>query len=283
LNPTNGHFRAFSFVDRITSVQPGGSIRGLYHIPAGLAEFPIALVAEAVGQLAAWSAMAALDFKVRPVTGLAGTVKLFIPSVPAGSTLELVADIETAEMDAVGYSGTASVDGQIILQMSDCVGPMMPLDEFDDPEAMREHFAVLQRAGAVPDGFGGVPDIAVHRTGGEAGKTVSARFDVPASGSFYADHFPRRPVFPGTLLMNLHVQPAITLAAEIPAPDGCWWRLSAVSHMKLRDFIQPGENLTLLARIHSRTEDALALVVEANRGEKLLSSTRMHFVAEAVS
>ena len=51
------HFRAFSFVDRITAFEPGVRISGKYTIPAGIAEFPLSLVAEATGQLAAWSAI----------------------------------------------------------------------------------------------------------------------------------------------------------------------------------------------------------------------------------
>ena len=47
------HFRAFSFVDRINAIEPGVRISGSYTIPVGLAEFPMSLVAEATGQLAA--------------------------------------------------------------------------------------------------------------------------------------------------------------------------------------------------------------------------------------
>ena len=67
------HFRAFSFVDRIVSVQPGVKICGSYNIPPNIEAFPVALVAEAVGQLAAWATMAAVDFERRPVAGLART------------------------------------------------------------------------------------------------------------------------------------------------------------------------------------------------------------------
>jgi len=67
-------------------------------------------VPEAVGQLAAWSAMAALDFKVRPVAGLAGRIEL-MSDVRPGQSLELAVEIQTAEMDAVAYGGTAQVDG----------------------------------------------------------------------------------------------------------------------------------------------------------------------------
>ena len=137
------HFRAFSFVDRIHSVQPGVRIRGRYAIPAGIESFPASLVAEAVGQLAAWAAMAAMDFKCRPVAGLAGMIDLLSPARP-GQVLELAADLETVDIEAVAYGGTAQASGIPVIRMQHCVGPMMPLEEFDDPQSLRERFAVLQ-------------------------------------------------------------------------------------------------------------------------------------------
>ena len=100
------HFRAFTFVSRITSVEPGVRIRGTYAIPPDVGPFPHSLVAEAVGQLAAWSAMAAVDFKYRPVAGLAGNIELLSPVRP-GQTLELAAELETADTEAVVYGSAA--------------------------------------------------------------------------------------------------------------------------------------------------------------------------------
>ena len=119
------HFRAFSFVDQITAVQPGVRIRGRYAIPPALEAFAPSLVAEAVGQLAAWSAMAALNFERRPVAGLAGRIELLSPVCP-GQTLELSADLESADAEAVAYGGIANADGVPIVRLNDCVGPMVP-------------------------------------------------------------------------------------------------------------------------------------------------------------
>ena len=66
----SGRFRSFSFVDRITR-RDGGRVEGHYTLPLGV-HFPASLMAEAVGQLAAWSSMAQLDFACRPVAGLVG-------------------------------------------------------------------------------------------------------------------------------------------------------------------------------------------------------------------
>jgi 3-hydroxymyristoyl/3-hydroxydecanoyl-(acyl carrier protein) dehydratase len=267
------HFRAFSFIDRITSVQPGVRIRGIYQIPPGLESFPGSLVAEAVGQLAAWSAMAALDFKVRPVAGLAGGIEM-LSEVQPGQTLELAGELDTVDTDAVSYGGTASVDGKPVIRLEHCVGPMMPLEEFDDPQALRSRFAVLCGSGATPGGFGGIPPLAFTRTNGEPGQSVRATLQVPASAPFFGDHFPRRPVFPGTLLMNLNLQLVAALAAEIPAPPGGRWNLKSVSDVKLRAFIPPGENLELEVKLDERVDDSATVIVETRKGKKLVGGAR---------
>src|SRR5271169_4264701 len=82
------HFTAFSFVDRVTALDPGKSACGVFAIPAGIREFPRALVAEAVGQLAAWGAMSHIEFRGRPVAALAAETRFFDEPRP-GQTLEL--------------------------------------------------------------------------------------------------------------------------------------------------------------------------------------------------
>ena len=274
------HFRAFTFVDRITSVQPGVQIRGHYTIPPGLDNFPASLVAEAVGQLAAWSAMAALDFKVRPVAGLAGGVEFLSPVRP-GQRLELTAELESAEADAVAYGGSASADGVPVIRLEHCVGPMMPLEDFDDPQTLRKRFALLCAQGATPGGFGGILMVALERSGGEPGRWTRATLQVPTSANFFADHFPRRPVFPGTLLMDANLRLAASLAAELPVENGDGWKLRSVSNVKLRAFTPPGESLELEARLDERTEKSARLVVEIRKGQRVVGGARVLLAAEA--
>ena len=155
---SSDEFRAYTFVDRVTMVQPGVSARGTFAIPAGLRDFHSSLVAEATGQLAAWCALPAVDFKMRPVAGIADRVELLAPVHP-GDTLDLAAEIESVDQDAIAYSGTASVEGSPVLRLHHCVGPMLPVQDFDDPQALRDHYALLCGAGAEPGGFDGVPDL----------------------------------------------------------------------------------------------------------------------------
>lgn len=266
---TPHHFRAFTFVDRILAVQPGVSVRGQFNIPAKQPEFSLSLVAEATGQCAAWSALAAVDFKSRPVAGIAGLVEMLAPVHP-GDTLELTAVIESVDADAIAYAGTASVNGSPVLRLHNCVGPMLPVEDFDDPQALRDHYALLCGAGATPDAFGGVPDIVCEQTGHEPGQLIRGRLPVPAAAPFFHDHFPRKPVFPGTLLMRSKLQLVGKLAAEVPLPANAReWKLQNVSEMKLRAFIEPGEVLDLEAKLIEVAGTNLSILVESRRGKRL--------------
>lgn len=271
----NPHFRAFSFVDRITRLEPGVGASGYYVVPAGLVDFPISLAAEAVGQLAAWAAMAALDFAVRPVAGIAGRVDL-LAAVQPGMTLEILAHLKTVESDAVAYNGEVRIGGQTVVQLEDCVGPMVNVSDFDDPLAVRTRFELLRAGGAAPGAFEGIPAIALNRTRGEQGQSLSATLAVPAVAPFFGDHFPRRPVFPGTLQMQANLELVSWLAAELatPTPDFVW-KARAISDVKLRTFIAPDDALELEAKLIALSADAAIVAVETRRKQRLAGSARV--------
>ena len=80
---------SFLLVDRITKFVSGKSIEGVKQISisepyltrlGSSSKNPVfisALVGEAVGQLAAWAVMHALNFKKRPVAGIVSKVNIF--------------------------------------------------------------------------------------------------------------------------------------------------------------------------------------------------------------
>ncbi len=271
---SSDEFRAYTFVDRVTMVQPGVRARGTYAIPAKLEDFHSSLVAEATGQLAAWCALPAVDFKMRPVAGIADRVELLAPVHP-GDTLELAAEIESVDDDAIAYSGTASVRGSPVVRLHYCVGPMLPVEDFDDPKALREHYELLCGAGAKPGGFDGVPDLDLEDVNGEAAKSLRAKLRVPTDAAFFRDHFPRKPIFPGTLLMRSKLKLVALFAAEIPMPKSeSDWRLQNITGMKLRAFIEPGEVLDLEAELIEAKEGNLTIAVGARRDRKLAAAAQ---------
>jgi 3-hydroxymyristoyl/3-hydroxydecanoyl-(acyl carrier protein) dehydratase len=275
------HFRAFSFVDRITSLNPGVSIRGQYSIPSNLGVFPTSLVGEAIGQLAAWAAMAALDFRRRPIAGIAGMVEYLSPARP-GQVLELGVDIESLDDEAVSYNGSASADGVPVIRLTHCVGPMMAVEELDDPKMMAERFALIRGRGAEPGGFNGAAALAVMGVNGSDKQVRHGSLHVPASADFFADHFPRKPIFPGSLLLHSNLELASGFVAELPVRvNGSKWKLRTVRDVKLRAFVLPGETLQTEIKLEEQTERVVSLSFETRNAKRTVGRACAEFVLEA--
>jgi 3-hydroxyacyl-[acyl-carrier-protein] dehydratase len=277
------HFRAFSFVDRITALEDATRIHGRYSIPGGLDSFSPSLVAESVGQLAAWAAMAATKFQRRPVAGIAARINL-IATVRPGQVLDLFAELQSVDEDAIAYGGSARANGQVVIELENCVGPMVPVSDFDDPKALEQRFQLLSGPGAVAGAFTGVPQLALDQTDGQPGQRKRAELRVPASAPLFGDHFPRRPVFPGTLLMHMNLQLAAALASELPAPHaGVRWHVEALVDLKLRSFVAPGDVLNLEAKLVERTDSSATLSVESRKGNRLVGGAHVVFAPDPQS
>ena len=273
---TSGRFRAFSFVDRITHCADR-RIEGVYTVPAGASRFPASLMAEAVGQLAAWSAMAELGFASRPVAGLAAETRYHGTARP-GQTLALEADIARCDAEAVAYSGRASIDGRCALELVDCLGPMLPMEDFDSPDAVRADFETLRATGAAADRFPGVPAPQLETLEHEAGRRLRALLRVPAQGdvAYFADHFPRRPVFPGTLLLDAMAGLAAQLAAEaMPGQAADTLMPTRVGNVKIRSFTTPGTALELEIELVAVEDKRARLKLAARNDGKTIATGRI--------
>ena len=244
------HFAAFSFVDRITKVEPGVRACAVFSVPAAVEEFPSCLVAEAVGQLAAWVAMAEIDFRGRPVAALA-TETIFHRDVAPGDRLDLAVEIESCDDEAVAYGGFAEIDGEPIIELKDCLGPMLPVNDFDSPDAMRERYRLLCGEGAPAGRFHGIDFPKLVALASEPKKS-RAMLSIPQAAPFFADHFPRRAVFPATLLLDSQIRLAMDLARTVIG-DASGGKLvpRRMSNVKVRSFIVPGQQVELAAEMVS--------------------------------
>ena len=271
------HFAAFSFIDRITGFTPGVRARGRFAVPAALPAFPPCLVAEAVGQLAAWVAMAQVNFRGRPVAALANETR-FHGDVAPGAVLGLAIEIDSCDDEAVAYAGHATSGDALAIELLGCLGPMLPVAEFDSPEALAEHFELLRGPGASPGRFDGVPVPEIARGAGVPGECMAAVLRVPAVAPFFADHFPRRPVFPATLLLDAQIGLALQLAAEAPdLPSGTRPAPVRMTHVKMRSFIPPGEVLALDARRAPTGDGTGRIMLSARAKDRTVSTARLEY------
>jgi 3-hydroxymyristoyl/3-hydroxydecanoyl-(acyl carrier protein) dehydratase len=269
------HFAAFSFVDRITGLAPGARASGTFAIPAGIAAFPPCLMAEAVGQLAAWVAMAHIEFRGRPVAALASETR-FLHAARPGQTLALHVEIEDCDDDAVAYHGWADIEGVRAIELTDCLGPMLPLAEFDDPEAMAARFTLLADGGAPKGRFHGVDLPRVTRNGGVPGASAQATLHVPKTAPFFNDHFPRRPVFPATLMLDAKIDLALALANESAQwPAGASLAPVRMTHVKVRAFTPPGTQLGLGAEMRPPADGEATFMLSAQSEGKTVATARV--------
>jgi 3-hydroxymyristoyl/3-hydroxydecanoyl-(acyl carrier protein) dehydratase len=272
------HFRAFSFVDRITRIEADGQVHGQYQIPAGIDAFPSSLASEALGQLAAWAAMEQVDFSHRPLAGIAGQVELLSTPQP-GQSLDLEVHLESVDADSIVYSGLASANGQPVVRLSDCVGPMLPVEDFDNPNDVRQRFHLIRQQGAQPGAFQGLPEISPQPDPYTPNQPLHATLEVPpASSPFFADHFPRNPVFPGTLLVHANLQLAQHLANQLTPPHNqSSWHIQTISGVKLRSFTSPGTQLQLEATTTSLTPNSLTLQITTRNQRRTVCAATVEF------
>jgi len=232
-----------------------------------------------VGQLAAWASMAQLDFRRRPVAGLARETH-FLRAVAPGDTLELAAELESCSEDDVAYAGRATLAGEPAILLEQCLGPMLPAEDFDAPEALRRDYALLCGVGAPPGRFAGLPEFQLERGASIPGERVSATLHVPKSARFFADHFPRRPVFPATLLLDQQIRLALDLAHETLAPaPGSALAAARVLDVKVRAFIEPGQVLELGAERVAREGETCTVRLSARAGGKPVATARVEITA----
>jgi 3-hydroxymyristoyl/3-hydroxydecanoyl-(acyl carrier protein) dehydratase len=276
----SGRFAAFSFVDRITLIEGTTRVCGLYTIPVDVSRFPVSLVAEAIGQLAAWVAMSAVDFSHRPVAALAGDTRMHhLPR--AGDTLELIVDIESCDAESIQYRGRALIAGQLVLELSDTLGSMLEISEFDAPEALRADFFLLTTSGRAPGAFKGVPLPVFEDIPPALEQRCEAKLFVPAQADFFLDHFPRRPVFPATLMIDAQLQLAQRLA-EMQA--GGPVRIQRITNVKVRAFTAPGATLVLFAeRAEPSPTDVEPILIKvgAQTEGRTIAGAKMFFVPDS--
>jgi 3-hydroxymyristoyl/3-hydroxydecanoyl-(acyl carrier protein) dehydratase len=216
-------------------------------------------------------------FRSRPVAGITGEFRIK-EDAASGTVLDLEVELESCDSDAILYGGLVRVEGRPIVELSRCVGPMLPMEDFDDPEAVRQRFELLCGAGAPPQNFSGevAPSPRVIVIDHNSGKGLRAEMQVPSSAPFFADHFPRRPVFPGTLFMDAILSLAVRLGGEVVDPSvRTLLRTTRISNAKLRSFLSPGQSLEIAAEIVTATRNLAEIMLVSEIQGQRVSTVRV--------
>jgi 3-hydroxymyristoyl/3-hydroxydecanoyl-(acyl carrier protein) dehydratase len=155
---------------------------------------------------------------------------------------------------------------------------MLPVEDFDAPEALREDFETLCGPGKTPGRFPGIRVPALSLTERIPGQRLRATMHVPASAPFFGDHFPRRPVLPAALLLDAQMRLAARLVGET-RPAGERFRPALVADVKVRSFILPGHAVEIETGMRSATDGAAELTLAATVDGKRVATGRMELVS----
>ena len=103
------------------------------------------------------------------------------------------------------------------------------------------------------------------------------------SAPFFADHFPRRPVFPATLLLNAQIALATRIAREANAATHAIDPLPVrMTHVKMRAFIVPGQRVDARAEFAGIQDGMIRISLSARDGDgKTIATSRVEFAATA--
>jgi 3-hydroxyacyl-[acyl-carrier-protein] dehydratase len=119
----------------------------------------------------------------------------------------------------------------------------------------------------------------------EVGVAAEATKNVALSEDFFDDHFPRRPVMPGVLILEGMAQVSgLLLEASLRAKCGKDAKavLTVLERTKFRDMVRPGDMLTYRAEVVSVNETGGKAHVQAVRDGRAVTETEMVFAFKYV-
>lgn len=295
---------SFLFVDRILELSPGEKVRGVKHVtmddqylsrdPGGKLCFIPSLVGEALGQLAAWNVMVHNQFRSRPVAGIVAAARLLRP-VYLGETLLLESFIDSLDESAVQYHSFAHVGEELVFSIDGALGPLLPMEDFIDVETVRCQFAMINRplekladfsgelSGKIvpemPSLAGTVSPMVFDRLlSSESGKSLVAEKKVTRSAPYFADHFPRKPVLPLTVLLECK----LNLAYELLR--GANWhqryQISELRKIKMSDFVHPGDIVICQLTVKEQSPEHCILSFRSEVADRRVCGLEMIMVAK---
>ncbi|MCP4711058.1 MAG: beta-hydroxyacyl-ACP dehydratase [Planctomycetes bacterium] len=114
----------------------------------------------------------------------------------------------------------------------------------------------------------------------QVGEEAQAVKNISLSEDFFDDHFPRRPVMPGVLIIEGMAQlSGLLLEASLQDKYQCDAKavLTVLERTKFRELVRPGDTLVYQCRLVSVNKNGGKVAVEALCGERVVATTGMVF------
>ncbi|KTD74574.1 hydroxymyristoyl-ACP dehydratase [Legionella tucsonensis] len=273
----------FLFVDRIVESSPGRLIRGVKHVTSndtfltvdeqGRPCFIPSLIGETLGQLTAWNVMELQGFTRRPVAGIVASASMHRPAY-VGETLLLESFIDRLDDSVMQYHSEAKVGNELVFRIEGALGPLLPMADFIDLDEVRQQFSEINRPGdwsvISKESAPGLNDDLIMSLelpivpmtfdrvrSSQPGVSLVAEKRISRAAPYFADHFPKKPVLPLTVLLECK----LNLAYEFIRRSGYLghYKVSELRKIKMSEFVYPGDILECFVTVKKQTDDGLIL------------------------
>ena len=216
----SGHFSAFSLVDRITRARVGQARREV--ASRSRRTCPLSVHVWLRKRRVSWPpgiAMAQLDFRLRPVAGLAARHAVRhrgAAGAEARTSRRRSSNCDNGRRRATAAGVRRRRFGS--WSSTTASGPMLPMEEFrftaGDARALRAAVRTGRTERAVSRRAASTTLEIVELVPDERCARCCC---VPQEAAFFTDHFPRRPVFPGTLLLDAQIASGAEVRRRVAA------------------------------------------------------------------
>jgi len=297
----------FLMVDRICELESGKRARGIKNISRdndfleetfpGTPVYSPVIMAEAAAQLVSWIILEAMDFTVKPVITMLDTFSCNRHIVP-GDRLVLEGEIESFSEESALTNGKILLNGKPVIELNHAVCYLYPLNELEPPERARAQFKNLYAEGS-PLPSQSPPRSVTCLYDDNNTKAVKKRIwvdrildsqtpdkiqgikNVTATEDFFNDHFPLKPILPGVIIIESIISLAKILIEKKLAEHNLDTKkpiLTSCKKIKLRKFIQPGDQLLIEAQLIDFDAEKSVLKAKASVDNKTASTLSIEFV-----
>jgi 3-hydroxyacyl-[acyl-carrier-protein] dehydratase len=294
----------FLFVDRICELDRGRQVRAIKNISwygdfleeifPGLPVFSPVIAAEAAAQALSWLIVEARDFLVKPLITVLDSYTCF-RHVQPGDQIEMEGQVESFQPESALAHARILLNKKPAAEIKHGVCYLYPLVELQDPESARRQFQNLTENKVPLPAAAQVKTELPHSTGTalaarpwvdrvieyEAGKKIVGIRNVTGTEDYFNDHFPRRPILPGVIIMDALTSAAQLLLGPVLAGNGLDHKkavLQQAKKIKFRKLVQPGDQLLLEASLVSFNPQASAIRARALIGDTVAATLSADFL-----
>lgn len=281
----------FLFVDKILRLSQPEAIRGLFHIKPSNPylylnsdnqyELPLSIVGEAVGQLCGWYVAKVSQFKLMAVAGVVRGIHSFAAPL-SNDCLELEVAVLNLDLDAkrVCYSGRAFVNGQLILSIEESLAPLVDAELFKNKQHVATLYNELLKGESLSYACEKVNyaecfhyDELIYQSDNllQGYKKISEQL------LCFDDHFPCRPVYPLSLLLQNKLEMGLKLIKKLIGNNNVSLDKIMINQVKIGDFINPGDVIQTVCQLKENTDDRYCMQFKTSKKNKRVSTADIVF------